>query len=473
MWQGALRGPDVQAPTLASVVARRLEDEVVAAGWPVGRVLGSEGDLLDRFGVSRAVLREAVRIVEHTGAARMRRGPGGGLVVTEPSRDAVVSASNVWFSYIGATMAEMEEVRTPLYLAAARLAAARATPEAGAELVARAEELAARDRVSLRDLGAVEHAVATMAANPSLALFFDALGDLGVNRLRGGWAEIEPAFTPTELDEHVRGYVSLARAVAAGRPDDAEAAAVALQAKVLPRVQDRRQPERRHPPRHSTSKLAEQVAAAIRDDVERAGWPVGSVIGSEADLIERHGVSRAILREAVRILEHHGAVRTKRGPHGGLVVTAPDSSAIRRATRLLLEYEGVTAEGLSETRTIVEVASTGLAAQRIGPDSAASLRAVLEGEGTRGQVAVTFVDLHEQIAACTGNRLLVLFVEILADLVPPHYRADQRTPSGMAAMSEGAHQAHTRIVEAVVAGDAEAATRRMRRHLEAGSGVLQ
>jgi DNA-binding FadR family transcriptional regulator len=472
MWQGALRGPDVQAPTLASVVARRLEDEVVAAGWPVGRVLGSEGDLLDRFGVSRAVLREAVRIVEHTGAARMRRGPGGGLVVTEPSRDAVVSASNVWFSYIGATMAEMEEVRTPLYLAAARLAATRATPEAGAALVARAEKLAARDRVSLRDLAAVEHAVATMTANPSLALFFDALGDLGVNRLRSGWAEIEPAFTPTELDEHVRGYVSLARAVAAGRPDDAEAAVVALQSAVLPRVRNRRQPERRLPP-HSSSKLAEQVAAAIRDDVERAGWPVGSVVGSEADLIERHGVSRAILREAVRILEHHGAVRTKRGPHGGLVVTAPDSSAIRRATRLFLEYEGVTAEGLSETRTIVEVASTRLAAERIGPESAANLRAVLDGEGTRGQVAVTFVDLHEQIAACTGNRLLVLFVEILADLVPPHYRADQRTPSGMAAMSEGAHHAHARIVEAVVAGDAEAATRRMRRHLEAGSGVLQ
>ena len=76
-WEGAIR-----APTLASVIARRLEDEIVARGWPVGEVLGSESELLEYFGVSRAVFREAVRVVENTGAARMRRGPGGGLIVS-------------------------------------------------------------------------------------------------------------------------------------------------------------------------------------------------------------------------------------------------------------------------------------------------------------------------------------------------------------------------------------------------------
>ena len=92
-------GAAITAPKLSSVVARRIEDEVVAQGWPVGTVLGSETDLLERFGVSRAVLREAVRLVEHTGAARMRRGPGGGLIVSEPNRSAVVSAMGLWFSY--------------------------------------------------------------------------------------------------------------------------------------------------------------------------------------------------------------------------------------------------------------------------------------------------------------------------------------------------------------------------------------
>src|SRR3954462_6147524 len=117
-------GGAVNAPKLASLVAQRIEDEVARRGWPVGTVLGSESDLLERFGVSRAVLREAVRIVEHTGAARMRRGPGGGLVVAEPNRDAAAAAAGIWFSYVGVTVSELVEARVPLLAQAAELAAA-------------------------------------------------------------------------------------------------------------------------------------------------------------------------------------------------------------------------------------------------------------------------------------------------------------------------------------------------------------
>ena len=70
------------APTrkLARRAADRIISEVVARGWPVGEVLGSEVELLERYGLSRAVFREAVRIVEHLQVARMRRGPGGGTL---------------------------------------------------------------------------------------------------------------------------------------------------------------------------------------------------------------------------------------------------------------------------------------------------------------------------------------------------------------------------------------------------------
>lgn len=46
----------------------------------MGQSLGPEAELLDRYQVSRAVFREAVRILEHQQIARTRRGPGGGLV---------------------------------------------------------------------------------------------------------------------------------------------------------------------------------------------------------------------------------------------------------------------------------------------------------------------------------------------------------------------------------------------------------
>src|SRR5262245_23478861 len=77
---------------MGEVLAERIENEIVASGWKVGQVIGSEAELCERYQVSRAVFREAIRLVTHHGVAEMRRGPGGGLVVVEPSIDAAVRA---------------------------------------------------------------------------------------------------------------------------------------------------------------------------------------------------------------------------------------------------------------------------------------------------------------------------------------------------------------------------------------------
>nr|WP_281173745.1 GntR family transcriptional regulator [Mycobacterium genavense] len=54
-------------------MARDIEADIVRRGWPVGESLGSEHAVQQRYGVSRSVLREAVRLVEHHQVARMRR----------------------------------------------------------------------------------------------------------------------------------------------------------------------------------------------------------------------------------------------------------------------------------------------------------------------------------------------------------------------------------------------------------------
>jgi DNA-binding FadR family transcriptional regulator len=54
-----------RADKRASKIARHIEAEIVRRGWPIGESLGSEHALQQRFCVSRSVLREAVRLVEH------------------------------------------------------------------------------------------------------------------------------------------------------------------------------------------------------------------------------------------------------------------------------------------------------------------------------------------------------------------------------------------------------------------------
>src|SRR5690349_12781155 len=71
-------------PSSAARVAWLVEREIAAEGWPEGRVFASLDDISRRFAIGRYVTHEAVRILEARGACELKRGPGGGLVVTCP-----------------------------------------------------------------------------------------------------------------------------------------------------------------------------------------------------------------------------------------------------------------------------------------------------------------------------------------------------------------------------------------------------
>src|SRR3984893_16698345 len=98
----------------AARVADRIVGDVIARGWPVGELLGSELELVVRYQASRAVFREAVRLVEHQQVARTRRGPGGGLVITEPTVDAVIDAVVLYLYRAEARLDEVFEARLVL-----------------------------------------------------------------------------------------------------------------------------------------------------------------------------------------------------------------------------------------------------------------------------------------------------------------------------------------------------------------------
>ena len=81
---------------------------------------------------------------------------------------------------------------------------------------------------------------------------------------------------------------------------------------------------------HAFEACVEQLATAIRLGV----YPLGSMLPSERDLAERLDVSRATLREAIAALREAGLVETRRGRHGGTVVTLkPRTPSARRAAR--------------------------------------------------------------------------------------------------------------------------------------------
>lgn len=90
-------------------VARLIEEGLIARGWPAGAMCGSEQTLAETFGVGRAVIREAVRILEMRGTARMVPGPRGGLHVCRLDRGQVADFLVGYATFVGIDPAQCTE----------------------------------------------------------------------------------------------------------------------------------------------------------------------------------------------------------------------------------------------------------------------------------------------------------------------------------------------------------------------------
>lgn len=160
----------------------------------------------------------------------------------------------------------------------------------------------------------------------------------------------------------------------------------------------------------SGEKLAAKVARQIEAAIIAAGWPVGSVLGSELELRERYGVSRSILREAVRLTEHHQVTRMRRGPGGGLVVVAPDAGPALHALVIYLEYIGLSVDDLMEARLLLEPLAAAAAAERVSEEDILELRSLLDEEVERREETGLHVQdrLHVVLGRMSGNPVLEL-----------------------------------------------------------------
>jgi DNA-binding FadR family transcriptional regulator len=459
---------------LAAQIAHRIEADVIRRGWPVGESLGSEQDLREHFGVSRSVLREAVRLVEHHQVARMRRGPGGGLLISAPDAGPATRSIVIYLEYVGTSVTDLLRARLLFEPIAAGLAADRITEE-GIDTI----------RACLHDEALhggwpgtqdpLHPLLGQLSGNPVLHLFIDVLTRLTARYAHTSRRIAKDEVTASKAVSH-EAHQSIVDAVIAGDGARAQTTLSAHLEWVAAWIEKHRvrrtriagtviEPEMAEGPR---AKLAEVVASRIHDDIAARGWQVGSVLGSEADLLARYEISRAVLREAVRLLEYHSVARMRRGPGGGLIVAAPESQASIDTMALFLEYQGVTADDLRIVRDAIELGIVARVTERHADDEvaarlAAAVRWATEGPADEPRKADFF---HSELAELAGNPVLSLFLRIITELFRRHAAGQDRPLPGDKAAEEVQH-VHQRILDAILEGDAGIARHRMRRHLDA------
>jgi len=218
----------------------------------------------------------------------------------------------------------------------------------------------------------------------------------------------------------------------------------------------------------SGSKRAGWLAARIEADIISMGWPVGQLLGSEVELMDRYGVSRSIFREALRLLEHRLIVESRRGRGGGLFVAEPDPTVIADAVSLFLRYRRVSMQDLFEVRLALELISVRLAAERTNEVDVARLRGLadLPTQPTPQQISDRGAEFHNAVAEISGNAAVHLFVQVVTELTEAmvDHEPASHIPSAVA-------HAHHGIVDAIASLDPMMAQRRMLRHFQAMNQV--
>jgi DNA-binding FadR family transcriptional regulator len=449
----------------AAQVADLIVEDVMALGWPVGQVIGSETELLDRYKVSRAVFREAVRLVEHQQVARTRRGPGGGLVITEPTVGAVIDSFVLYLHRVDARLDELFEARVVLEQIACQFAAERTDEKDLDALRAYTDEHPVRLDDDPRELHGL---VASISRNPALELFVDVL-----NRVAQLYSPDWHRLGTSIGKETSHAHAMIAEALMAGDSGLARNRMrkhLEAEGEFFSRRRSTRQllPDSVVLAETGHGKGAEGVARSITQAIIGDNLNPGELVGTEPELIEREGVSRALLREAVRLLEYHQIAGMRRGPGGGLFVMAPSANAVTDVAAIYLARRGMKLVELAELRTGVEIAIADLAASRIDEIGTAGLQAALarEEHATDAERAEAIHDLHAAVASAAQNRVLELVALVLIRLSRLH-QIERLAPRAQLQIRAEVHRTHEGIADAVASGDRELARHRMRRHLEA------
>jgi GntR family transcriptional repressor for pyruvate dehydrogenase complex len=214
-------------------------------------------------------------------------------------------------------------------------------------------------------------------------------------------------------------------------------------------------------------RLSDKVAEMMLETILSNRLNVGDRLPSERELGEQFGVSRTVVREAVRALVAKGVIEVRSG--SGLRVAAVDASAVSESVRLYLRGGSIDFEKVHEVRRLLETHIAGLAAERAGDDDVARLREVHErmvrDADDVDAASLDDLEFHRRIALATHNELYLVLMDSIGRALVDIRRANLASGSAPATLDQ-----HARVLECIAAHDPVGARDAMATHLEEVSG---
>ncbi|RZU66817.1 DNA-binding FadR family transcriptional regulator [Microterricola gilva] len=215
----------------------------------------------------------------------------------------------------------------------------------------------------------------------------------------------------------------------------------------------------------------ELVLRHIERELLDGGLQPGDHLPPERALAADLGVGRSSVREAVRVLEGFGLIRTQTGsgPSAGAIIVATPQGGMSALMRLQVAAQGFPVADIVKTRLLLETQiASGLAESSPAPSLAAAttLLAAMDADGlTPAEFLALDAQFHVALAEASGNQVVTAMMAGLRDAVESYALAGLSAIADPQRMLDRLRAEHHGIVEAIDGRDAAAAGIRIHAHI--------
>ncbi len=169
--------------------------------------------------------------------------------------------------------------------------------------------------------------------------------------------------------------------------------------------------------KRTRERAAVRVARKLVSEIRRRRLRPGTPLFSEHRMVEKFGVARATVREALRFLELQGALRIKAGPGGGPIVSVPGADHLASVLSLHLQFADASFRSVVDARRAIYPVLASQAAENASREDIATLQQSIARIHTCVHDSELFKDEARRfmslVAAASGNRVLALLVDAL------------------------------------------------------------
>ncbi|GKY90248.1 GntR family transcriptional regulator [Sinisalibacter aestuarii] len=223
-----------------------------------------------------------------------------------------------------------------------------------------------------------------------------------------------------------------------------------------------------------------RVAEEIKDWIVQEHFSAGDRLPSEPDLIERFGMAKGTIREAMRILEAQGLVKSRTGPGGGTFVHEVSKERARALLGNYFYFKDLTIKDIYQLRRVLEPELAASLAGTLSDDVLEQLREIV---GEYSEPASTIDEEREQhvaslrfhalLAEQADNALLGFLIDFMVNMLSDLtvYRKLYEPPN-VELWQRGA-AFHLELIDALRLGDADTARLVMRDHMETAQKLME